>query len=491
MAVLSDLEPKKVFKYFEEICGIPHGSGNTKKISDYLVNFADKHGLRYKQDEYNNVIIWKSASKGYEDAPTVIIQGHMDMVCEKDANVDIDFETDGLDIAVSENIIYANGTTLGGDDGIAVAYALAILDSEDISHPPLEVVITVDEEIGMLGAASLECNDLKGKIMLNIDSEDEGALLVSCAGGTCVTSKIPIRYEKKSDNDVLMEVTVLGITGGHSGMEIIKQGANANIIMGRTLYALKNKLDINIVSLAGGQKDNAIPRECKLLLTIENNEANISLFHSIINECNDIYKNEYSSTDKDIYVKCVQSSENIDYVMTKESTNKVVTALYCLPNGVMKMSTDISGLVQTSLNLGIMSSVREDNKGMIQFVSLVRSSVDSEKKDIVSKIECLMDSLGGTISTNGDYPAWEYKKDSMLRELMIDIYTNMYGEKPEVQAIHAGVECGLFSGKIHGLDCVSYGPQINDIHTTSERLYVDSVKRTWEYTLEVLKQIRS
>ncbi len=491
MSALSGIKPQNVFKYFEEICNIPHGSGNTKQISDYLVEFAKGHSLKYHQDELNNIIIWKDATKGYENAPGVIIQGHMDMVCEKENDCRIDFEKDGLELVVDGNVIYAKGTTLGGDDGIAVAYALAILDSDEICHPSLEVVITVDEEIGMLGAAAIDGDLIKGRIMLNIDSEEEGSLLISCAGGTAVTCDLPVNCDIIQPSNICIDLKISGISGGHSGMEIINQGANANKVMGRVLYNLKKQVSYKLVSIQGGQKDNAIPRECNIVLTMANNETNIALLSDIVSYYNSILKNEYRNTDADINLSYEICNMNEDFSMTDESTDRVITALVNIPNGVMRMSSDISGLVQTSLNLGKVKSYNGLSNKVVRFVSLVRSSVESEKKEIVLRLECLLNSLGGSIQCDGDYPAWEYKKDSKLRELMINIYEKMYGKKPKVEAIHAGVECGLFAGKLNGLDCVSYGPRIEDIHTTSERIYIDSVVRTWNYTLEVLKQMRS
>ncbi len=491
MSVLDNLEPRSVFKYFEEICSIPHGSSDTWKISNYLVQFAKDRQLSYIQDELGNVVIFKNGTAGYENSPAVIIQGHMDMVCEKEKNCEIDFFSEGLKLRVDGNVISAIGTTLGGDDGIAVAYALAILDAKDgeLSHPPLEVVITVDEEIGMLGAAGFDYSRLSARLMLNIDSEEEGELLVSCAGGATSSCHLPVEYENVSGREFILEVS--GITGGHSGVEIINQGANADKVLGRLLYELAGRVGIRLISVLGGQKDNAIPRQAKAIFVIDDEQEYDKAYNALkefVHQYNDILQSEYRITDPDICVS-IQEAKNSNMVrcMTKKSTNTVITMLVCLPNGISKMSSNIEGLVQTSLNLGILKTVH--NAEVVASFS-VRSSVGTEKDALMSQLRCLVNELGGYYTESGKYPAWEYKTDSVLRDIMVSTYEEMYGYAPKVSAIHAGVECGLFAEGLPGLDCVSYGPRIEDIHTTSERLYIDSVKRTWDYTLEILKRLK-
>lgn len=511
MAVLQETEPRNVFRFFEEICGIPHGSSNTWSISNYLVDFAQKRKLRYTQDKLGNVMIWKPGTPGYENASPVIIQGHMDMVCEKEPESDIDFETDGLCLKLEGNVISAEGTTLGGDDGIAVAYALALLDAEpeEINHPPLEVVITVDEEIGMLGAAAIDCSELTAKIMLNLDSEDEGQLLVSCAGGLTATCHIPVEYESVIDtqgldsiSETVKKLKVTGITGGHSGVEIHKEGANASKILGRLLYCLSKEADIRLVTIQGGLKDNAIPREAWSLIVCRDPDGG-KIPDDFVEKYNAILKHEYAATDPDIRVELtgcgtknssgqgsLEQYEGTMQCMTAESTRRVIDTLLNLPNGVCRMSKDIAGLVQTSLNLGIMKTIHLKDHVEVQFAFSVRSSVGTEKDALAEQLESLTLAMGGYLTRTGEYPAWEYKQESALREIMVNVYEEQYGHKPTVEAIHAGVECGLFAGKIPGLDCVSFGPRIDDIHTTSERLYVDSVARTWDYLLAVLERIR-
>lgn len=487
MSILCDLKPELVFRYFEELCGIPHGSANTKQISDYCVEFAKQHGLKYIQDEYNNVIIFKAGTTGYEDSKPVIIQGHLDMVCEKENDCDINFETDGLRLAVSQdNFVYAEGTTLGADDGIAVAFALAILASDDIPHPPLEAVFTVDEETGMLGAAALDCSGLKADIMLNLDSEEEGYLLVSCAGGVTAVCHIPVSRVLSEGRKIRLRVK--GLKGGHSGVEIDKGRGNANQILGRVLYALKQEITFEIMEISGGLKDNAIPREACADIVINDGEE-VHVLQSVLKRWNEILANEYRLTDSGIQIEAEENGADVAkgiMVFDKKTRDAVVTALVNLPGGIQKMSRDIEGLVQTSLNLGILKT---DDKEVTMSYS-VRSSVQSEKEELVLRLKCLMDSLNGYVTCVGDYPAWEYKGDSRLRELMSMVYEEQYGSKPVIQAIHAGVECGLFAGKIEGLDCVSFGPNIFDIHTPKERLDVASVQRTWKYVLEILKRLK-
>lgn len=495
MGVLSNLEPSSVFRYFEEICGIPHGSSNTKEISDYCVRFAEAHGLRYIQDDYNNVIIYKDGTKGYENSAPVMMQGHLDMVCEKDAGCDIDFTADGLNLEVSDGFVTAKGTTLGADDGIAVAYCLAILESEDIVHPPLEVVFTVDEEIGMLGAAAIDCSPLNAGTMLNIDSEDEGCLLVSCAGGISVVAHLPVEAETVSG--YAMSLKISGLLGGHSGVEIDKGRANACQVLGRVLYRISRDVSFRLLSVNGGLKDNAIPNKANAELVVED-EKSIAKIEELAEGLDEILKKEYRVTDGGISITLTKTGNSSDKesvgnyskedykAWNRDTTNRVITALVNLPGGIQRMSFDIEDLVQTSLNLGIMSSTDTE----VIFSYAVRSSVESEKRELVDRVTCLMEALGGTVTCSGEYPAWEYKKESKLRDLMIEIYKEQCGSEPVVQAIHAGVECGLFAGKIPGLDCVSFGPDLKDIHTTKETMDVQSVKRTWEYILEILRRLK-
>lgn len=477
-----NLEPKKVFQYFGEISDIPHGSRNTKAISDYLVEFAKAHNLEYYQDEANNVVMIQEATAGYENADPIIIQGHMDMVCEKESDCTIDFEKDGLDLYVDGDFLKARGTTLGGDDGIAVAYALAILDTPEIAHPRLEVVITVDEEIGMLGADCIDLSMLKGHKMLNIDSDIEGHFLTSCAGGMTVETMIPVTYDAASG--LLCEVKVTGLEGGHSGSEIDKEHGNANIIMGRVLKALSDEMEIGIAELAGGLKDNAIPRECMAKILVEEEQA--ATLKDIVASLNKVLANEFMASDAGVNVVVTELGTKEAAILSVASMAKVIFYLRNVPNGVQNMSRVMPGLVETSLNLGIMELQEE----ALRCIASVRSSVSTRKEDLRDKLEFLANFLGGEIDVNGDYPAWEYKADSDIRDTISTVYKELFSEEPVFEAIHAGLECGILSGKIPNLDCVSFGPNNYDIHTPKERLSISSTEKVWKLLVEFLKRCK-
>ena len=475
---LQGLEPESVFRYFEEICAIPHGSRNTKAISDYLVSFAKAHGLRYRQDESNNVVIFAPGTCGLEDHESVILQGHMDMVCEKDAGCPLDMAVDGLDVTHDGCCIFAKGTTLGGDDGIAVAYALAILDDNTIAHPPLEVIITVDEEIGMLGAAAMDLADVKGRTMLNLDSEDEGIFTVSCAGGaTCTVS---LNAERKAVYGPCVRRSVEGLRGGHSGAEIHKNRANANKVMGDFLGRIQKLMPLCLTSFSGGSKDNAIPRACQA--TVVAMGIGLERINDIAAQLQQEVRETYD--EPEALVQAFDVDALGGNALTTAATADVISLLCAAPNGVQAYCPDMPELVQTSLNLGI---AKLGDRFTATFS--VRSSVNAEKEGLITKLKELADFYNGTYSQSGTYPAWEFKKDSRLRDVMVPIYTRMFGKEPKVLAIHAGLECGLLGDKLPGLDCVSIGPQMHDIHTSREKLEIASTKRTWDFLLEVLKAL--
>lgn len=475
---LQGLEPESVFRYFEEICAIPHGSRNTKAISDYLVSFAKAHGLRYRQDESNNVVIFAPGTCGLEDHESVILQGHMDMVCEKDAGCPLDMAVDGLDVTHDGCCIFAKGTTLGGDDGIAVAYALAILDDNTIAHPPLEVIITVDEEIGMLGAAAMDLADVKGRTMLNLDSEDEGIFTVSCAGGaTCTVS---LNAERKAVYGPCVRLSVEGLRGGHSGAEIHKNRANANKVMGDFLGRIQKLMPLCLTSFSGGSKDNAIPRACQA--TVVAMGIGLERINDIAAQLQQEVRETYD--EPEALVQAFDVDALGGNALTTAATADVISLLCAAPNGVQAYCPDMPELVQTSLNLGI---AKLGDRFTATFS--VRSSVNAEKEGLITKLKELADFYNGTYSQSGTYPAWEFKKDSRLRDVMVPIYTQMFGKEPKVLAIHAGLECGLLGDKLPGLDCVSIGPQMHDIHTSREKLEIASTKRTWDFLLEVLKAL--
>ena len=475
---LAGLEPASVFGYFEEICAIPHGSRNTKAISDYLVDFAKEHNLRYIQDSSNNVIIFQEGTAGYEDHAPVILQGHMDMVCEKDADCPLDMAVDGLDITHDEECVFARGTTLGGDDGIAIAYALALLADKSIPHPPLEVIITVDEEIGMLGAAAIDLSELNGRTLINLDSEEEGVFTVSCAGGATATINLPV--ERRAVYGPCIRLTVDGLQGGHSGAEIHKNRANANKIMGEFMSRIQQLMPLCLTAFSGGSKDNAIPRSCQATMVAMG--INLERINEIAETLQSEVRAQYDEPEATVQAFDVDALGG--NALTTECTAKVIGLLCATPNGVQAMSQEMPELVQTSLNLGIAKL----GTAMSMTFS-VRSSVNNEKQDLLSRLAELAKFYDASYSQMGEYPAWEYKQDSRLRELMVETYTRMFGKEPLVLAIHAGLECGLLGDKLPGLDCVSIGPQMHDIHTSRERLEIESTKRTWEFLLEILKAL--
>lgn len=477
MSVLEGLEPGEVFHFFEEITQIPRPSYKEEQISNYLVRFAEERKLEHYQDKLGNVIMIGEATPGYEKVEPIILQGHMDMVCEKESDCGIDFENDPLTLRIEGDTITAEGTTLGGDDGIAIAYALAILDSDSIPHPRLEFVCTVSEEVGMEGAKGIDVSMLKGKKLLNLDSEEEGQMLVSCAGGCRADCILPVEREEVTGCEVMIHVT--GLRGGHSGAEIHKGRANANLLMGRILLELSEDYPYKIHSIAGGSKDNAIPRECEAVLIAEKNAKGMA---AEIRGIAERIQKEFLVSDPDIQVSVSVGEEITKKALTGETGKKAVTLINLIPNGIQRMSDDIKGLVETSLNLGVLSLETE----RLSLRYAVRSSVGTAKEFLLRKMECLTSALGGTVERAGDYPAWEYRKDSKLRDDMIRIYREMYGKEPQVEAIHAGVECGILAGKIEGLDAVSIGPDMSGVHTTEEKLSISSTRRVWEFVLKVI-----
>lgn len=475
---LAGLEPQEVFACFEKLCAIPHGSRNTKEISDYLAAFARERGIRCTQDNLNNVILFGEGTCGLEDHPPVILQGHMDMVCEKDPDCKLDMAAEGLDVTHDDTCVYARGTSLGGDDGIAVAYAMALLMDKSIPHPPLEVIITVDEEIGMLGAAQIDLSMLKGRRMINLDSEEEGVFTVSCAGGA--TAVISLPASRRAVYGPCIRLTVEGLRGGHSGTEIHRNRANANKVMGEFLGRIQKMMPLCLTSFSGGSKDNAIPRSCQVTAVA------MGIHLERINEVAEALQAEIRKTYDE--PEAVVQAFDVDALggngLSTEDTAKVIALLCAAPNGVQAYSGDIPGLVQTSLNLGIAKLGERFNATFS-----VRSSVNQEKEDLLNKLRDLAQFQGGSYSQMGEYPAWEYRRDSQLRDTMVRIYRQMFGKEPEVLAIHAGLECGLLGQKLPDLDCVSIGPQMHDIHTSREKLGIASTERTWRFLLEVLKAL--
>lgn len=480
MAKLENIEPKEVFHFFEELCNIPHGSGNLKQISDYLVSFAKERNLEVSQDSELNVIIKAPGTAGYEDKEPVILQGHMDMVAVKEDTCDIDMKSEGLRVTTDGEYVWAQGTSLGGDDGIAVAYCLALLDSDSIAHPPLEVVITTNEETGMFGAAAIDLSSLKGRRMINIDNEEEGVFITSCAGGARVYSKVPM--ERVSVNGVKCNVSISGLLGGHSG-EMIKLGrGNANIIAGRVMNSLSKEINISLIEIGGGVADNAIPASS--FFEFVTDEANADKALEIVEKCFDEIKGELEGKDDGLDISFTKEDSEGSYeAFAHVSTQKLSKMISIMPDGVQAMSAMVEGLVETSLNLGIIKT--EGN--VVTLEQSVRSSVESSKQVLIGKLLTIGELFGADVTVSGEYPGWKYRQHSELRDHMVKVYQNMYGKEPVLQAIHAGLECGILSEKIENLDCISIGPDMQDIHSFKEKLSVKSSANVWEYLKEVLK----
>lgn len=480
MGVLSGLEPGRVFTYFEEITQIPHGSGNIEAISNYLADFARERGLECIRDEVGNVIIIKAATPGYEQEPAVILQGHMDMVAVHKPELDIDMTREPLKVAVEGDRIYAEGTSLGGDDGIAVAYGLALLDDNTLQHPRLEVVITVDEEVGMDGARAIDLSMLQGRRLLNLDSEEEGIFLTSCAGGARINCMLDLEEECQPMSGVQYELTVGGLQGGHSGAEIHKERGNSNMLMARLLQKLSGSVKLGLCSCQGGLADNAIPRVTTALILVE--EADEDKLKQLVEEYGKALRQELATKDPQVAVTAAVCGTVRAECLTGKALRRAVNYLYSLPWGVQAMSADMPGLVETSLNPGILEV--DCRKLMVEFS--VRSCIESSKQALLDKVQALTSLAGGRCEVTGDYPGWAYRVDSPLRNKMIALYERMYGQKPRVEAIHAGLECGILAAKLPDLDCISFGPNMYDIHTTEETLSISSTQRVWEYLVQLL-----
>ena len=484
---INELSPSEVFSYFQEICAIPHGSGNTGMIADYCLEFAKLHGLKARKDTSDNVVIFKAGSSGYEDCEPVILQGHLDMVCEKEPDCDIDMSVQSIKVCTDGKMVWADGTTLGADDGIAVAFILAVLASDTIAHPPIQAVLTSDEEIGMLGARDLDTSDLTAKRLINIDSESEGILYVSCAGGVRAECDIPVVYEDAADwvadgaidvqnGSVCFEAKI-------SGVEIHKQHTNAIRLLASLLSHASGAADFRLVSLSGGGKENAIPKEAKAVVSVRSCDA--TTFEQSIKESEAVWMQEIRATEPYAKIEVEKTDAVADKVLDFHSTANVIYALWLSPDGVYKMSQEIKGMVQTSLNLG--TAYLEDDKLVYKY--LIRSNTAAGKKLLLERVTTFAKHLSGKVVTMSDYPAWEYKSDSQLRKICVDSFTNVYGHEPEVTSIHAGLECGILAGKMPGVDMISFGPTLESVHTPDECMDAGSVERTWEYLLEILKSL--
>lgn len=480
---ITGFHPESLFHYFEEISAIPRGSKNEKQVSDYLVQFAQAHGLDYVQDDLFNVIIKKPGSAGQETKPSVMLQGHLDMVCEKNKDTAHNFETDGIDLIVDGEFVHANETTLGADNGIAVAMMLSILSDSTLCHPPLECVFTVQEEIGLNGAAALDASLLTAKTMINLDSEEEGIATVSCAGGLRAELSKPVIRES-SEYSFLLEIDLSGLTGGHSGTDIKLERANANLLMGRILYRLLEHTEFKLIHLSGGNKDNAIPREahCVLAFSDLSEQKNAE---QIIAEQTAKIADEIAATEPKFTVRTNAFTKSGELVLSDCDTRNLIYLLYLAPNGPQKRNIEQGGFIVTSLNLGVITMENDQ----IRVVFSPRSSVASLQEETKSKLALLAQVFGFHYQESGEYPGWKYAQHSKIRDIFCETFERLFHRPLQIEAIHAGLECGLFSDKIPGLDAIAVGPTMTGCHTPEETLDIKSCERTWILLTEVLKAL--
>lgn len=478
---ITGYEPEKLFHFFEEISAIPRGSENEKEISDYLVKFAQERGLWYHQDSFYNVIIKKEGSKGKENLPAVMLQGHIDMVCEKNSDVDHDFLKDGLDLMIKDGNLMAKGTTLGADNGVAVALMLMVMDDDNIVHPPLECVFTTQEEIGLNGAAFLDKSLIHARTMINMDSEEEGIATVSCAGGLRINCSKNV--ETESLEGILLQISIDHLTGGHSGSDIGKGRENANLLMARILYRLLKDTDGNIVSINGGNKDNAIPRKCDAVL-IYTDYQEAEKAEKLALDMAEIITKEVIASEPDFSCK-ISLKKGKAAALSKKDGTDVVNAMYLAPNGVQKRNMTMDGFIETSSNMGIVAT----SKNSVTIVFSPRSSVASLMENMKQKIILLADIFGFQCDFMGEYPGWSYVDKSPIREIFKESYKELFHEELKIEAIHAGLECGLFSDALPGLDAIAVGPAIYECHTPKECLPLDSFERFYKLLKEVLKRL--
>lgn len=484
--VLEGLKPERVFYYFEEISKIPRCSFKEEKINNFLKEFGESHKLDTYQDEALNIIIKKPGTKGYENSPTVVLQGHMDMVCEKDDGVDHDFSKDPIKLKVEGDFVKAQGTTLGGDNGIAVAMALAILEAEDIDHPPLEVFITTNEESGMDGAKALDPKLIHGRILINIDSDEEGVVLAGCAGGERNKVSLPISWEDIDLEDkVIYSITVSGLLGGHSGLEIDKGRGNANKILARTLSFVKDEcFSLRLAYIEGGSKANAIPRNGRAIIVLDKEDEDRAL--EAIEGVEELIYNELKDNEPAFKLKVEKLEDNINKVLSEDTYSRLISILSLIPTGVQSMSKEMEGLVESSCNLAVVKIAGDK----IVVESSIRSSKEILKENLSKQIKTVADIVKAEMESYGSYPAWEFKENSNIREIFKKVYKDLYGEGLRVATIHAGLECGIFAEKFPHMDMISFGPNMYGAHTPEEKLSISSTERTYNLLLNVLKEIK-
>ena len=483
---IEKLYPEKVFHYFAEISKIPRASKKEKEISDWLVKFAKERKLKVIQDEHYNVIIKKKATEGYEDFSPLILQGHMDMVWEKNKDTEFDFSTQGIELVIDGDFLKANGTTLGADNGIAIAYTLAILDSDDIKHPALEVVITTDEEDGMSGVANLDFDEFDGKTLINLDTEEYGEVYVSSAGGTRTETKFIFETKKIGNGYTPISIEVKGLSGGHSGAEIHKNLGNSIKILSEVLYHLSKRYEMSLMHIDGGGKVNAIPREAIAEIAVKLDGDNIEELKKLAGLAFENILKDFKVSDKSP-ILAIEKIEEKNLGISLGDTLNIINFLHEVPNGVLEMSKHIEGLVETSINIGFISTEIVDGNVKIRIKSLARSMANDPLNKLVEEVTDLTRKHDANIKIAASNPSWEYKEDSKIRELIAKSFKEITGNEPVIKAIHAGLECGVFTQNVKGADVVSIGPNIYGAHTPEERMDIKSVGETWEWLLKILE----
>lgn len=480
MGILSNCEPKKVFEFFEMICSVPHGSGNTRQISDLCARFAEERGLEFRRDDMNNVVIIKEASEGYEDSEPIILQAHLDMVCAKAPGCMTDMEKEPVHVMTDGEWVFADGTSLGGDDGIGAALILAVLDDNTIPHPRIEAVLTTDEETGLEGAGGLDTSLLTARKMINLDSEEDGAVTAGCAGGARVDCSLPVCMIPAGKDRLCYTVTVSELKGGHSGGDIDKGRANAALLLNRLFHeVLSNIHDTLLGGISGGEFDNVImPKAAGVISVPKESEER---FKETVRKFTADIKKEYSATDPDIEIS-VTPKEPVP-TLSRESTRSVIQALMALPFGVQNMDPYIKGLVRTSLNIGIIRTT----SNAVEFSLFVRSSLDSELKLTINKVKACIEPYGVKVDVRGSYSGWAFAEESPVRETLMAAYEAVNGTRPEITATHGGLECGVFMGKMKDLDCISCGPDLRAVHSPDEKLNIKSTERLWKVLTKALE----
>ena len=483
MEKLNNLTPKVVWEYFEEICQVPRPSKKEEQIIQFLMDFAQKHDLEAKQDKSGNILIKKPATKGKENLKTVVLQSHIDMVGEKNKDTDHDFEKDPIKPYIEGDWVKAEGTTLGADDGIGIAAQMAILSSDEITHGPIECLFTVDEETGLTGAFALESGFFDGKILLNLDSEDWGELFIGCAGGIDTVARISYDKEKPSSDHKSYKLFVTGLNGGHSGDEIDKGLGNSLKIANRFLWNINDKFDTSLAAFEGGRARNAIPREAEVVFTIHEDDED--QLESYFKEFEEEIKNELKTTEPNLKIT-LEETDTPSYIIDEDSYYDLINALYGCPHGVYAWSQEIENLVETSTNL---ASIKMEDEERFFITTSQRSSVDSAKHDIASMVESVFRLAGAKVDHSAGYPGWQPNTDSEIMKITRDAYKRLFNEDPEVKAIHAGLECGLFLQKYPYLDMISVGPTIKGAHTPEERISIETTKQFWDLLVEVIQNI--